>query len=189
VVGHAFRTCQPASYFRLDGASSLILAGQTMFDWILAFPIRVSPDGPPIGAVAFAGRNPEDWSRDLRDYAQRAADLRRLEQRLGSAGFGASDKATAARLVDFEGRLVQSASILFWHGVRHVISKLGEANTDTYREIFQTWIEGVRRTASTEDAPERRGARAARTVAPSARRSNRTALRTGSGATPSRRGR
>lgn len=152
VVGHAFRTCRPASYVKSDGASSLLLTGNTAFDWIAAWPIRISPDGPAVGAVAFAGRDPREWSQDLRDYAQRAGDLQRFEQRLNAPGPARWDAAAAIGLTDFEDRLAQSASISFWYALRHVVTRLGEPDCAEYQRIFSTWDAAVRETAVADAA-------------------------------------
>jgi len=152
VIGHAFRTCEPASYFKADGASSLILTGQTPFDWIVALPIRMLPDGPAVGVVGFAGREPEEWSRDLRDYAQRAADLRRLEQRLGALEPVGQEQAPPDVTTGIEDRLVQSASITFWYALQHVVMGLGEADRAEYRKIFSIWHTLVSKTMNA--APE-----------------------------------
>lgn len=148
VVGHAFRFATPTSYFATEGATSLVLTGKTTFDWIVAIPILLTEQGPAVGVIGFAGRDEAGWDRELRNYAKELAQRRQLFTRTTASQRAASaDLAATDRLAAFEQRLVQTAALLFWNELRHVIPELGDADRAEFQRIFGYWAARVREVA------------------------------------------
>jgi hypothetical protein len=134
VAGHAFRTCQPASYFSSEKKRSLIclLPEGVEPEWIVAVPILLSKDGPAVGVVEFSGSGNADADRELRDYAQRMA-IRGEPSYVPSAAEQDHPTVVASRLFP-------AITAAFWDELpKRIKGLVAQADVDEADRVYSYW--------------------------------------------------
>lgn len=133
VAGHAFRFGKMAAWHvKTSNVTSCIYeepsGNNTTYDWILAVPLLLSPDGPAVGVVTYSGRTSQDQN------SRRFESLvRYLVQKSTNSGDNTKSQE------DFANSHMEAVNLVFWGAVFGAPQHFMDHDCDLAGNVLKAW--------------------------------------------------